>query len=173
MRFAAEMEERGFRPDFSMYAQNETGGFTGISVVDGKLWLTFGPGPSELEKDFYIEPLNLDECRIRIKEIYRAPVGMGGVLGFGTKGYKGYDILIARTGRDVFKISLYAGYTSCLETPYNKNSLLKTKRRRGNANFVWDFKPLGKDTLEKMSEKWLPILNVSEEDVEHFHTDEQ
>jgi hypothetical protein len=43
-----------------------------------------------------------------------------------------------------------AGRTSYLEVNYKKNPLLKTKRRRGDANIIWDFAPFESNAVDKV-----------------------
>ena len=43
-----------------------------------------------------------------------------------------------------------AGRTSWLETPLKKNPLLKTRRRRGDANIIWDLMPIDPGVLSKI-----------------------
>ena len=42
------------------------------------------------------------------------------------------------------------GRNSWMEAKYGKNPLLKTKRRRGDANVVWDFMPIDNASLSKI-----------------------
>ena len=44
-----------------------------------------------------------------------------------------------------------------------KNALLNLKRRRGNANFVWDFMPLERETVAMLEKRWLELINGSAE----------
>ena len=43
-----------------------------------------------------------------------------------------------------------------------KNVLLNVKRRRGNANVVWDFQPIEREMLEGIQQRWLKIINGAE-----------
>ena len=43
-----------------------------------------------------------------------------------------------------------------------KNALLNPKRRRGNANFVWDFRPVEREAIEGLKKRWLELLGFPE-----------
>ena len=48
---------------------------------------------------------------------------------------------------------MVAGRTSYLETDYKRNPLLKTKRRRGDANIIWDLAPIEAGHLDKIEDR--------------------
>ena len=45
------------------------------------------------------------------------------------------------------RLPLVAGRNGWLEAELKKNPLLKTQRRRGDANVVWDFRPIDKTAV--------------------------
>jgi hypothetical protein len=50
------------------------------------------------------------------------------------------------------RMPFVCGRGNWLEAPLAKNPLLKTQRRRGDANIVWDMKPLDRTMVERVLE---------------------
>ena len=53
------------------------------------------------------------------------------------------------------QLYVVAGRTSYLETDYKHNPLLKVKRRRGDANIIWDLAPIEAGHLDKIENSLL------------------
>ena len=79
--------------------------------------------------------------------------GLNGAFGFGKKGAKGFILHITLSDGSVAKLHVVAGRTSYLETDYKHNPLLKAKRRRGDANIIWDLAPIEPGHLDKIEDR--------------------
>lgn len=156
VRFAEALEARGFRPERMFFCSSEDGCFVALARVDRKYAVIVSPKFGE-EGDFVFELL--DELDYEREEVFEKGSGLNGAFGFGKKGAKGFNLHLNIDGARV-TMPIVAGRTSWLETPLKKNPLLKTRRRRGDANIVWDLMPIDPSHLEKiegmLSEYYLP-----------------
>ena len=132
---AQRMAREGFAPEKMLFAQMENGGFTAICRFDSRFWLVVSPGFGT-DDEYVFE--SCDAPDYTVQQVNVKPEGMGGMFGFGKKGETGADA----------RLPLIAGRNNWLECQLSKNPLLKTQCRRGNANLVWDFKPLDLSTIE-------------------------
>jgi hypothetical protein len=73
------------------------------------------------------------------------------MLGFGKKGEKGTDYVIARADGGEAHLPLVYGRSCWAEFDLKKNPLLSVRRRRGNANLVWDLHPVDAAELDKIT----------------------
>ena len=78
----------------------------------------------------------------------------------------GFRLVITPESGEALEMELISGLGTFLEIKpgaRTKNALLSSKRRRGNANFVWDFMPLDRDMIEPLRTRWLAIINNEEQ----------
>ena len=85
---------------------------------------------------------------------------MGGMFGFGKKGQHGVEYHIARADGSEVVMPFVAGRNAWAEYVLPKNPLLSTRRRRGDANIVWDLKPIDGGQLQKILETAEAYLNA-------------
>lgn len=150
--FAQRLAREGFAPERMLFAQNEDGGYTGLARFNGQYWLIVSPGFGS-DDDFRLE--RLDELDYRVNEVQVKSEGMGGIFGFGKKAQDGREYIIALPDGSEAKLSFVSGRGNWMDVALNKNPLLKTQRRRGDANLVWDMTPLDRSTVER-------VLNIVE-----------
>lgn len=149
LAFAQMLANRGFQPVRMLFAQTENGGFTAIARFGGKQWLVVSPGLGT-DEDFYLEIA--ERFAFRREEVLVKSEGMGGMLGFGKKGERGTDYVIARADGGEAHLPFVFGRSCWGEFALKKNPLLSARRRRGNANIVWDLKPVDNAELNKIRE---------------------
>lgn len=150
LRFAEKLEGMGFAPERMMICSSEAGNFVALSKWQGKHAVIVGPIFGQ-EGDFILELQ--DELRVEKEEVFQKGTGLNGALGFGTKGAKGFNLHISMGDGSVATMEVVAGRTSFLEVKQKKkNPLLSTKRRRGNANIVWDLMPIEPGNLGKLTD---------------------
>lgn len=149
MAFAEKLDKEGFRPERMIFFSTEDGRFVALAKHAGKVAVIISP-IFGAEGDFEIE--YFDKLQYEREEIYEKGTGLNGAFGFGTKGANGYVLHIARHDGSTVPLCVVAGRTSWLETIYRKNPLLKTKRRRGNANVMWDLYPIDDNRMSKIDD---------------------
>ncbi len=147
--FAQEMARQGFAPERMLFAQTENGGFVALSRYEGKYWLVISPGFGS-DDDFVLE--SYDALDWRVEEVLVKSEGMGGIFGFGKKGEMGSEFFIRRHDGSEARMPFVSGRGNWMEATLSKNPLLKTQRRRGDANLVWDMKPLDRSQVERVLE---------------------
>ena len=156
LRFAEEMEARGFRPERMLLCSREDGSFVALARHDGRLALIDSPKFGQ-EGEFTLDLL--DAPQYEYQEVFEKGTGLNGALGFGTKGCKGFNLILTNSAGEPVTVPVIFGRNNWLEAPYKKNPLLKAKRRRGNANVMWDLLPIdGRDLVriqEKLNEYYL------------------
>ena len=158
MRFAEKLAAEGFAPESCLFVQRE-GGFVAVAQQNGELFLITGPAPGE-EADFTLR--RAGRARAYTEEILIKSEGLGGVLGFGKKGGVGFKLVIVPEEGEPLEMELISGLGTYLEIRPEKrakNALLSVKRRRGNANIVWDFLPIERNALQPLQQRWLGIIN--------------
>ena len=136
---AQRLAREGFAPEKMLFAQLDNGGFTAICRFNGRFWLIVSPGFGS-DDDFIFESFDAPDFTLRQVDVKAE--GMGGIFGFGKKGEHGVEYVIRRADGSEARLPLVAGRNFWLEANLARNPLLKTQRRRGDANLVWDFKPL-------------------------------
>jgi hypothetical protein len=147
--FAAKLEKMNFKPERMLFCSCEDGSFTALARVDGKFAVILGPVFGD-DRGFELEIH--DTLQAEREDIFEKGTGLNGAFGFGTKGANGYVLHITRYDGSTVPLCVVAGRTSWLETNYRKNPLLKTKRRRGNANVMWDLFPIDGNRMAKINE---------------------
>ena len=149
LALAQELARQGFAPEKMLFAQNDNGGFTALCRTGGKYWLIISPGFGT-DDDFVLE--SYDALDWRSEEVLVKSEGMGGIFGFGKKAEVGREYFIRRHDGSEARMPFVCGRGNWLESTLAKNPLLKTQRRRGDANIVWDMKPLDRTQVERVLE---------------------
>ena len=144
LAIAQRLAGEGFAPERMLFSQTDNGGFVSLSRFRGQYWLIVSPGFGT-EEDFAVE--RHDRLSYRVEQVTVAAEGMGGIFGFGKKAESGAEYIITRLDGSEVKMPFIGGRNGWLDAPLKKNPLLKTQRRRGDANVVWDFKPLDRSTV--------------------------
>lgn len=152
LRFAEELKAKGFAPEKMIFFSNESGNFVALSRWNGRYAVIVSPVFGQ-EGDFVLEMH--DELRFEREEVFQKGTGLNGAFGFGTKGARGFTLHITMEDGTAAEMQVVAGRTSWLEAPLKKNPLLSVKRRRGDANIVWDLMPIEPAHLSKIEEKLL------------------
>ena len=152
LRFAGELQQKGFKPERMLFCSTEGGQFVALARHSGKTAVVVSPVFGQ-EGDFVIE--FHDALQWEKEEVFEKGSGLNGAFGFGKKGAKGFVLHITLSDGSVAPLYVVAGRTSYLETDYKHNPLLKTKRRRGDANIIWDLAPIEAGHLDKIENSLL------------------
>lgn len=142
--FAQRLAREGFAPERMLFSQTDLGGFVAVCREGGQFCLILSPSFGG-DEAFVLERYDAPDYAKAL--VHVKPEGMGGLFGFGKKGEDGAEFVINRADGSQARMAFVAGRNSWLETTLAKNPLLKTQRRRGDANLVWDFKPLDLSTV--------------------------
>ena len=149
VRFAEDLDKMGFKPDRMIFCSSEEGSFVALARWNGKACVIVSPVFGQ-DGDFVLDLM--DQFDYEKEEVFEKGTGLNGAFGFGTKGAKGFNLHITLSDGSVVKMPIVAGRTSWLECPLKKNPLLATKRRRGDANVIWDLFPIEPGQLKKIEE---------------------
>ena len=158
VRFAEALAQRGFQPEHCLFVQRD-GGFVAVARQGGELFLLTGPAPGA-EEDFTFRAAG--RARAYTEDVFIKSEGLGGILGFGKKGGVGFKLVIVPEEGEPLEMELISGLGTYLEIRPEKkvkNALLGVKRRRGNANFVWDFMPIEREAVNDLQSRWLAMIN--------------
>lgn len=147
--FAQQLAREGFAPEKMLFAQTMNGGFVSLCRANGKYCLIISPGFGT-DEAFVKE--EYDRLDYSIQDVFVKAEGMGGIFGFGKKAEQGVEFVIARADGGEARMPFIAGRNGWMEAKLAKNPLLKTQRRRGDSNLVWDFKPLDHSTVQRAIE---------------------
>lgn len=147
LALANKLNAEGFAPEKMLFTQNEDGGFTALCRFNGKYWLIISPGFGT-DDEFIVE--SYDRLIWRTQEVHVKSEGMGGIFGFGKKAELGRQYIITRHDGSEAVLSFVSGRNCWMEATLAKNPLLKAKRRRGDANLVWDMTPLDRTALDRV-----------------------
>ena len=142
---AQRLAREGFAPERMLLAQTENGGFVAVCRFEGQFWVIVSPGFGS-DDEYIVE--HFDAPDFTLHQVHVKAEGMGGLFGFGKKGEVGAEYAIRLRDGSEARLPLVAGRNGWLEVELKKNPLLKTQRRRGDANLVWDFKPLDLSTVD-------------------------
>ena len=146
---AQRLAREGFAPERMLFCQTQMGGFVALARFQNQAWLIVSPDFGS-DADFAVERFDaLDYTR---QEVRVKAEGMGGIFGFGKKAQTGVEYRVRRQDGSEVCMPFVAGRNGWLEVNLAKNPLLKTQRRRGDANLVWDFKPLDLSTVGRAIE---------------------
>lgn len=149
LRFARDLEARNFRPERMLFCSREDGSFVALARHEGRTALIESP---KFGQEGKFSLALLDDVQYEREEVFEKGTGLNGAFGFGTKGARGFNLHIFLDGGLRAVIPVVFGRNSWLEANYKRNPLLKTKRRRGDANVVWDFTPIDSTSLTKIEE---------------------
>lgn len=154
MRFAERMQAEGFAPEKMVLASTERGGVIGVCSAGGQACLVLGPDFGG-EGEFALE--RYDRLPVRFEEYFEESTGLGGFLGFGRKGAAGFLAVVDRGGVEL-SIPFIVNKNCALLCAGGKNPLLRARRRRGDANVVWEFPPVEKKSLPRFREALREML---------------
>ena len=148
LALAQELDRQGFKPETMLFAQTDNGGFIATANHGGRQWVIVGPGFGT-DEEFIVD--QSPRFPVRKEEVLVKSEGMGGILGFGKKGQHGVEYFVRLENGAEVSVPFVFGRNGWAEYPLNKNPLLKTKRRRGDANIVWELRPLDNAELNKVT----------------------
>lgn len=147
VRFAEALDAQGFRPERMFFCSREDGSFVALARHEGRFAMIESPKFGE-DAEFLLDIQ--DSPQYEYEEVSIKGSGLNGAFGFGEKGARGFNLYVTSSAGERVPIPVVFGRTSWLEAPYKKNPLLKTKRRRGDANVMWDFVPIDFGHLKKI-----------------------
>lgn len=147
LRFSAELEKMGFQPERMLFCSSEEGRFVAFSRWNGKIAVVTSPCFGQ-DGDFAIE--FFDQLSYEKEDIFQKGTGLNGAFGFGTKGARGFKLHFTMPDGSQTSFDVVAGRTSWMECKARKNPLLSTKRRRGDANIIWDLMPIEPGHVSKI-----------------------
>ena len=158
LAFAGERARAGFAPERMLLLSTERGNLLGICRDGGALCLIVGPELGA-EDDFVL--WRLEHSRVRREEVIEPATGLGGALGFGTRGAFGFVCTICADEGE-FALPVVAHRGGALVCG-KKNPLLSVKRRRGDANVVWDIPPIERRRLDEIERELRELLGGERE----------
>lgn len=144
--FAVRLAAQGFAPASMLFTQMADGSLAAVCAYGGQRWVILAPG-LDSDADFIL--VSFDPASVHRQRVHVQPEGMAGIFGFGRKGEYGAEYRVPLPDGGEAVLPFVAGRTSWLECRA-KNPLLATQRRRGDANVVWDLKPIESGTIEKV-----------------------
>ena len=157
LALAERAGREGLRFAHALYAQSE-GGFVGIALdTGGGAWWVSGPAPMQAGG---FELIRLDRATFCVERALVEGSGMYGVFGMGQKGGQGYKLLVRTEEGLKGELRLIPAIDCALEDD-GRNVLFSTRRRRGDANFTWDFQPVDRAQLRRLMEKWSLLLGIN------------
>lgn len=145
---AQALDREGFRPESMLFAQMANGGFAAISRHNGQQWLIVSPGFGE-DADFIVE--RAERFDVRKEKVRVQSEGMGGIMGFGKKGENGVEYVVSLSDDREVRMPFVYGRSSWGEFNLKKNPLLPTRRRRKDANVVWELRPIDNAELDRIT----------------------
>lgn len=148
LRFAQALAARDFRPERMLLLSREDGSFVALARHGGKFALIESPKFGQ-EGEFTLDLQDEAPHCVR-EEISEKGTGLNGAFGMGTKGAKGFYLYVPTSDGARVKAPVIYGRNSWQEVSYRKNTLLRTARRRGNANVVWDLMPIDAAAVRKI-----------------------
>ena len=154
LRFAERLQRDGFAPERMIICSGERGGMYGLCRESGQVCLIVGPDFGG-EGEFVLE--RYDHLPARWEDYFEKSEGMGGFLGLGKRGAVGFRLIVERQDGEL-AIPYVSGLNCAAVYPLKKNPLLSVRRRRGDANVVWDLPPVDKRSLRKMERMVREIL---------------
>ena len=152
--FAKKLSAMNLTCEKALYAQTG-GGFRGLALCGDKILYLTGPGPSD-EVDFTVDVHPSVDARV--ERILIKGEGAGGFLGFGKKGGSGFRLYLTFPNDNTGEIEIVSSQNCFLEIEKGADPLFDLKRRRNNANFVWDFKTVDRGDLDAVLRRWLAHL---------------
>jgi len=157
MAFARSMKEQGILPEKTLYMSQEDGSLFGIGIGGSTLYLITGPSLGS-EEEYTCTAY--ESWRASLREEFKEPKGMGGVLGFGERGGRYWFLDLILSDRQV-SIQITPNSLGVEELEDKKNKLFSEKPLRGN--FLWLILPKAEAKIKKMLEEWAPVIGFSAE----------
>lgn len=155
LAFAQRLAQAGVHLERALLVQTG-GGFRGVALGDGKAYLLSGPAPGE-DGDFEIGEMG--GLRAWFEPHIVPSEGGGGLLGFGKKGGSGYMLKLRMGEGEPDQIRFVPALEGVLEVREGEPmALLSEKRRRGDANFVWDFLIIKPSEMDAIAKRWQRLL---------------
>ena len=154
LRFAEGLQRDGFAPEKMLICSGERGGLFGLCREGGRVCLILGPDFGG-EGEFVLE--RFDRLPARMEDYFEKSEGMGGFMGLGKRGAVGFRLIVERRDGEL-AIPYVSGLNCAAVYPLKKNPLLSVKRRRGDANVVWDLPPVDKRSLRMLERLVREIL---------------
>ncbi|MEA4899818.1 hypothetical protein ACH6CV_08580 [Bacillota bacterium Meth-B3] len=152
--FAKRLREMGLKSDRALYCQ-VGGGFHGIALCGNQFVYITGPAPGE-DADFTASVHS--GVSIQTEQVTVPSEGMGGILGFGKRGAQGYRLHLHFPDGTDGELELLSGMNCVYEHDKGTDLLFDAGRRRGDANFVWNFRPIEPRAVKALLQRWLTAL---------------
>ncbi len=153
--FAQRLQAQGLRFSDALLVQ-QGGGFQGIGLADGRVYLLTGPAPGEAEADFVCEPL--DGPQAVFEPFLVESEGMGGMLGMGKKGGAGYVLRLEWDGGQR-EMEFVPALMNVLDVrPGDNLPLLDVRHSKKDYNFVWDFRAIDGREMDRIVARWAGLL---------------
>ncbi len=147
LAFAGEVRTLGLNRTLLV---EHAGGFIGVAKGDGgRIYAVSGPAPGS-EDDFSLRPLI--NCRARVETRYEEPEGAGGYMGLGKKGGEVFRLVFSDAEGSSLLLEIMPDVTCFLFSP--GCPLADGRRRRNNANIVWDFRPHCREDCKDALTSW-------------------
>lgn len=153
LRFAEKMQKENFAPTKMLLVTTDLGGYVGLCRDKDQFCAIISPDFGA-DGEFILE--RFPSPILRREDVFEAAEGMGGAFGFGKKGATGFKLIIERENGDLTIPFIVNRSAAAIANA--KNPALSTKRRRGNANLVWDFQPVDKRFLNKLEQELKEML---------------
>ena len=149
---AERLEGEGFKPERMFFCANAIGSFEALAREKGGYVVIVAPPFGDTEHDFKV--YRLPELRYEKEEVLIKGEGLNGMFGFGKKPARGFNLIVELPEGDTARFEVVGNRnTALVVSKYKDNPLLKTKRRRGDANVVWDFMPIDSAKLERIEKE--------------------
>ena len=152
--FAERLNKMGFQSDQSLYSQMD-GGFCGVVISKDQFLYITGPGPGDTA-DFSVKAY--PALSMQIEDVLIPSEGMGGILGMGKRGGIGYNVTLIFPDGESGEFGFVSGRNYYFEHDHGKDPLFDTRKRRGNANFVWEFSAIESSKVNEIITRWTNIL---------------
>ena len=149
--FAERCAGQGFKPDKMFFCSDEHGGFTALARDRKRHVVITAPVFGDPEGDYHMYVL--DELRFDKEIVEIKGTGLNGMFGFGTKPAIGVNLRIELPEGEAVMELVGGRTTYMVVNRYKDNPLLKTRRRRSDANVVWDFMPIDAMKVEKLEKE--------------------
>ena len=148
--FAQRLAREGFAPERMLFLLKDDGGFGAVCAFGGQRWLILSPALGS-DADFSLEPIDVQAVQRR--QVDNQAEGMGGMFGFGKRAQHGVEYRFPRKDGDEAVLPAVFARGAWAEYSLARNPLLKTQRRRGDANLVWDLRPIEARALDAVLDR--------------------
>ncbi len=153
--FAESLKAQGLSFTDALLVQ-QGGGFQGVGRAGERLYLLTGPAPGDADADFVCE--RLDGLRASFEPFLIESEGMGGMLGMGKKGGRGYRLMLLWNGGER-EMSFVPALMCILDVrPGDRFALAETARNKKVYNFVWDFPAIDVRAMDRIAARWAEMV---------------